>query len=129
MFRLVFALLAILPFAYGQNLPALRWVQQVDNSGMDTFSGLGTDAQGNIYVVGNTTSPTFPVKAAVQSNLGSAGIYRIDGPGSAYTRLGVSSVVTALAADPDNPNVFYAASSGSGVKSVDGGNTWTALTI
>jgi uncharacterized protein (TIGR03437 family) len=129
MFRLALGFLAIVSFSFGQNLPALRWVQQVDNLGKDIFSGMGTDAQGNVYVVGNTISPTFPVKAAVQNNLGSAGVYRIDGPGSAYTRLGVGSVISYIAGDPKNPSVFYAVSSGSGVKSVDGGNTWTPLSI
>ena len=127
MFRFVLGFLAIIPVLFGQNLPALRWVQQVDNSGKDTFAGLGTDAQGNIYVVGSTTSTTLPVKAAVQSNLGSAGIYKIDGSG--YTRVGLNSVVSSLAGDPKNASVFFAVSSGSGVKSVDGGNTWTPLAI
>jgi uncharacterized protein (TIGR03437 family) len=125
--KLVFGL--FIPLCFSQTFPALRWVQQLDNSGVDSFTGLGTDAQGNIYVAGGTLSASFPVKSAVQNNLASAGLYRIDGPGSAYTRLSLNRVLTNLAADPVNPNVFYAVSSGSGVKSVDGGNTWTALTI
>jgi hypothetical protein len=127
MFRLLFRLLALASFSLGQNLPTLQWVRELDNSGMDIFSGLGTDAQGNIYAAGSTSSPVFPVKAAAQSSLGSAGIYKI--AGSSYSRLGVSVVVSALAADPANPNVFYAVSTGAGVKSVDGGNTWTPLSI
>jgi uncharacterized protein (TIGR03437 family) len=127
MFRL-FAFLTVTTFSFSQTLPALRWVQQIDALGADQFSGLGTDAQGNIYVAGNTTSTAFPVKSAVQSNLGSAGLFKIDGSG--YARLGQSAVVQALAADPANPNVFFAASSGlGGVKSSDGGNTWTAMPI
>jgi uncharacterized protein (TIGR03437 family) len=129
MFRFAFPLLAIVPVAFCQNLPALQWVQQLDNSGVDAFTGMGTDAQGNTYVAGSTLSPNFPLKAAVQSTLASAGLYRIDGPGSAYTRVGVNYLLSSLASDPQNPNVFYAVSSGSGVKSVDGGNSWTALTI
>jgi uncharacterized protein (TIGR03437 family) len=123
---------AIIPFSFSQNLPALRWVQQVDNSGADTFAGLGTDAQGNIYVAGSTLSPNFQVKSPIQTNLGSAGVYRIDGPGSAYTRIGLNSVMQTLTADPKNPNVIYGAAVGTGqpaIKSVDGGNTWTALSI
>ncbi len=129
MFRFLFLLLAIPPVAFCQNLPALQWIQQLDNSGADAFSGMGTDAQGNVYVAGSTLSPNLPLKAAVQSTLASAGVYRIDGAGSAYSRLAVNWLLSSLAADPRNPNVFYAVSSGAGVKSVDGGNTWTALTI
>ncbi|MGA3204314.1 MAG: SBBP repeat-containing protein, partial [Bryobacteraceae bacterium] len=117
----------LIPLACGQSLPALRWVQEIDNLGVDTFTGIGTDAQGNIYVAGNTTSPNFPVKAAVQSYLASAGLYRIDGTGSAYSRVGSKFVVSRLAADPLNPNVFYGVSPTSPVKSLDGGNTWTPL--
>lgn len=127
MFRLCAALLAVGPLSFAQTFPALRWVQQLDNSGTDQFVGMGTDAQGNIYVAGNTISPVFPVKDAVQSNLGSAGVYKIRG--SSFTRVGLGSVVSSLAADPLNADVFYAVSSGSGVKSVDGGNTWALLTI
>jgi hypothetical protein len=43
--------------------------------------------------------------------------------------VGLSSVVSALAADPVSGNVFYAVSSGAGVKSVCGGNTCTPLTV
>ena len=70
MLRLVLALGALLPFSFGQTFPAFRWVQQIDNSGVDTLAGIGTDALGNIYVAGSTRSPNFPVKSAVQSHLG-----------------------------------------------------------
>ena len=51
----------------------------------------GVDAQGNTYIAGSTLSASFPVKAAVQNHLASAGLYRIDGPGPAYTALGLTS--------------------------------------
>jgi hypothetical protein len=51
----------------------------LDSSGVDTLAGIGIDAQGNIHVAGRTLSPNFAVKSAVQSNLGSAGLYRING--------------------------------------------------
>lgn len=127
MLRFVLVLGLILPISFGQTFPAFRWIQELDNSGADTFAGIGADAQGNIYVAGSTLSPNFPVKSAVQSNLNSAGLYRIDG--ASYTRLGLGWVVSSLAGDPRNTSVFYAVSSGAGVKSVDGGNTWSALAM
>lgn len=68
-FRVAFALLAFAPSCSAQHLPAFNWVEEVDGSGMDQFAGMGTDAQGNIYLAGSTTSPNFPVKAAVQNHL------------------------------------------------------------
>ena len=125
MSRFLLAVLFITSLSLAQTLPSLNWAQQLENSGVDTLTGIATDAQGNIYLAGSTLSPYFPVKNAFQSTLGSAGIFKIDASG--YSRVGTHSVVSALAADPLNANVFYAISVGSGVKSVDGGNTWTTM--
>jgi uncharacterized protein (TIGR03437 family) len=72
MFRFVLASAAIAPLAFPQNLPTFRLIQELDASGLDTFTGLGTDLQGNIYIAGSTLSPNFPVQSAVQSNLASS---------------------------------------------------------
>src|SRR5579863_109263 len=128
MFRFMLAALALAPLAFSQNLPAFRWIKQVDGSGVDAFAGLGVDAQGNTYIAGSTYSTTFPVKAAVQSHLASAGLYRIDGPGSAYAELGLTSA-SFIVIDPLNANTLYSASSGALLKSVDGGATFSALAV
>jgi uncharacterized protein (TIGR03437 family) len=65
----VIAFLAVAPFCFAQTFPAFNWIQEVDGSARDTFAGIGTDAQGNVYVVGSTSSATFPVKAAAQDHL------------------------------------------------------------
>src|ERR1700675_2613873 len=103
MLRLVLELSASIAFSFGQTFPTFRWVQQIDNSGVDTLAGIGTDALGNIYVAGSTQSPKFPVQGAVQNNLGSSGLYRIDG--ATYPRLGLNWVVSSPAADPKNSNI------------------------
>jgi hypothetical protein len=61
--------------ALAQALPAFNWIREVDNSGLaySFAASLGTDAQGNVYVVGSTTSLNFPVKNAVQSQNASPG--------------------------------------------------------
>ncbi len=82
MFRFMLTVFALTPLAFSQSLPAFRWITEVDSSGVDSFAGLGVDAQGNTYIAGSTASPTYPVKAAVQNRLASNGLYRIDGPGS-----------------------------------------------
>lgn len=127
MFRFLLAVLSITSLSLAQTLPSLNWAQRLENSGVDTLTGLATDAQGNVYLAGSTLSPYFPVKNAFQNTLGSAGIFEIDASG--YSRVGTHTVVSALAADPLNANVFYAISVGSGVKSIDGGNTWTTMTM
>jgi uncharacterized protein (TIGR03437 family) len=68
-FRVALAVLAMAPFGHAQKLPAFNWIQEVDGSGLDQFTGMGTDAQGNIYIVGTTTSTNFPVRNPVQSHL------------------------------------------------------------
>ena len=46
MFRVLFALLALAPLCRAQDLPAFRWILEVDASGSDQLAGLGTDSQG-----------------------------------------------------------------------------------
>src|SRR5580698_5637445 len=128
MFRLLLAVSAFIPVALSQNLPTFRWVNEVDNSGVDSFTGLGVDAQGNTYIAGSTLSAAFPVKGAVQNHLASAGLYRIDGPGSAYAALGLTSA-SFIAVDPLDANTLYVVSAGSLLKSVDGGATFSTLSL
>jgi uncharacterized protein (TIGR03437 family) len=128
MFRFLLTAFALTPLALSQNLPAFRWIAEVDASGVDSFAGLGVDAQGNNYIAGSTYSATFPVKAAAQSHLASDGLYRIDGPGSAYVELGLTSA-RFIVVDPLNANTLYAASSGTLLRSIDGGATFTALSL
>lgn len=70
MLRVLFAFLLTGCVGLSQNLPAFRWAEPIDNaSGGNRFAGLGTDAQGNTYVVGSTRFTTFPVQSGVQSHL------------------------------------------------------------
>ena len=64
--------------ASAQSLPTFNWVREIDSSGLAyEFAGLGTDGQGNSYVAGSTKSANFPVKAAVQDHLATAGSYDV----------------------------------------------------
>lgn len=131
MTRLLSAAAALILPAFCQSfhaLPAFQWIKEVDSSGMDTFVGLGVDAVGNTYIAGATSSAAFPVKAAQQSQIASSGLYRIDGPGSAYVTLGLASAY-AVVVDPQSPNTIYAASNGIVVKSTSGGVTFTNLSL
>lgn len=65
--------------ASAQSPPAFNWMRAVDDSGLayTLFAGLGVDGQGNVYVVGSTRSPSFPVVSAVQSHLATVGSYDV----------------------------------------------------
>jgi hypothetical protein len=133
MFRFKLAVFALVPLAFSQialpqNLPGFRWITEVDASGTDSFAGLGVDAQGNTYIAGSTYSAAFPVKNAVQNHLASNGLYRIDGPGSDYVELGLTSA-SFIVVDPLNANTLYSSSTGTLLKSTNGGVTFSALTL
>jgi uncharacterized protein (TIGR03437 family) len=125
--RILLVACALGSLAFSQNLPTYQWVKEVDASGTDSLAGLGTDAQGNIYIAGSTMSRSYPVKAAVQGSMASSGLYRISG--STFTALGLSSVF-AIVADPQNPSTLYAVSTpGELVRSSDGGVTFSATSL
>jgi hypothetical protein len=111
---------------FSQQLPSFQWAQEVDASGTDSVAGLGTDAQGNVYVAGSTLSRDFPVKGAVQGQSASSGLYRLNG--TTWMALGLSSGKV-IVADPQSPGTFYALSRGVLVKSTDGGVTFTPLVL
>ena len=123
------ALFLVAAIACAQSYPAFDWAQKFDGSGLSTLVGIGSDATGNVYVVGNTASTTLLTKNAVQPNLPSAGLTRIDGPGTSYTQLAGGQFFATLAADPINPNFLFGIYRGQGMKSIDGGNSWTNLSL
>ena len=134
MLRYLITAAILTPLAFSQNSPAFQWIKQVDSSGSDSFAGLGVDAAGNTYIAGSTYASTFPVLSAAQDHLASAGLYKITGPGPAYTPLGLSSAY-GLAVDVQNASTLYAISSDPAggpsqvVKSANGGATFSALTF
>jgi hypothetical protein len=129
LFAFVFA-----PLAPAQNQPAFQWVEQIDSSAGDGFAGLGVDGAGNIYIAGSTYSGSFPAKNAAQPQLASAGLYQINGPAFAYSKLGVSSA-SFVAIDPQDPRILYVLSSNYGsssngvLKSLNGGASFTPLSL
>jgi len=108
--------------ARAQALPAFNWMLEVDNSGLGyPFAGLGTDALGNVYVVGTTKSLSFPVKNAVQSQSASPGSYdvivtKIDPSGNVvyatYFGSDADDIARTMAVDPAG-NVYVAGTTAS----------------
>lgn len=86
MLRIVLAAFALIPLAFARNLPAFRWVRQLDASGVDTFAGLGVDSRGNTYIAGSTLSATFPVKAAAMAVGPDGSLYLAGAPDTGANR-------------------------------------------
>ena len=102
------------PLCSSQQFPAFRWVKQAEGSGSATFAGIGSDLQGNIYVVGSTKSPDLPVRTAAQDKIGSPGhpdvfVTKYDSSGnivySTYFGGAGDDIPTAMTVDPTG-NVY-----------------------
>jgi hypothetical protein len=78
--------------------PVLSFATYLDGSGTDHINALATDAQGNLYAAGSTSSTDFPVAGAEQRNaagMGDAFIAKLDPTGHSLiyaTYLGGSNV-------------------------------------
>src|SRR5579883_3011283 len=128
MFRALALLCSICAAAYAQSA-VFNWVRQVGGSNGQAIAGVATDAAGNSYIVGNTLSVDFPTQKAAQSGPGGSGLYRVDGPGSAWKNLPNSGfvAVVAMAANVASPSTIYAAGQPGLQRSTDGGATWTSI--
>ena len=63
--RLFPALILLSLPAFGDTGARLDWIRKI-GSGQEFYAGFGTDAQGNLYIAGNTRAADFPVKSPVQ---------------------------------------------------------------
>ena len=128
--RLVFAVLAAVCAASGADpAPVLDWYKTAAGSGANSVAAAATDKNGNIYIVGSTTSADFPVIGAAFPTPGGSTLARIDLRTGSGTRLFPASLpsISAAAADPSNSGTLYAASQNQIWKSTDNGSTWTLL--
>jgi uncharacterized protein (TIGR03437 family) len=124
-FRALFCL-ALAAGAQGQSVH-FQWVQQIGGSQGQSVVGVATDPAGNTYVVGNTSSLDFPVKSGIQSKLGGAGLYRVDGPGKSQGLDTGLLAVNVIAASPTNPQTLFATDGRTLKRSGDGGASWSTL--
>jgi uncharacterized protein (TIGR03437 family) len=96
-------------------------------SGQNSIQAMSTDPSGNIYVVGTTSSPDFPVHNALQPNFAEAQILRTIDLGNTWTRVSSPADVTTVFPDPVAPQVLFAGGTAGIYKTSDGGQTWSVV--
>ena len=124
------AILALSPIAFAADFaPSLQWVKTTGGSGTTIVTGAATDARGNLYIVGSTTSLDFPTTSATQPASGGSSLVRINLPTGSATRLYPANLppINLSAAAPSDPATLYISNGGQIYGSTDSGATWKIL--
>lgn len=104
-------------------------------SGLSTarFTGFGTqsiqamtsDAAGNIYVAGTTSSADFHTKNAAQPVMGEGLLMRSLDRGQTWEKIpGPPIAIASVASHPTNPQTLFVGAPNGIYRTVDGGKTW-----
>jgi hypothetical protein len=110
--------------------PALQWVKTTGGSGSSSVAAAATDANGDLYIVGSTTSLDFPTTStASQSAAGGSPLVRISLSNASASKLFPANLppITFAATAPADPGTLFVASGNQIWKSTDAGSTWTLL--
>jgi uncharacterized protein (TIGR03437 family) len=109
--------------------PALQWVTTTGGSGSSLVTADAADKQGNLYIVGSTTSPDFPATNATQPLAGGSQLMRIDLSGGGAHRLYPANLppITFAAAVPSKSGTLLASSGNRIFQSTDAGTTWAMI--
>jgi hypothetical protein len=109
--------------------PVLTYSTYLAGTGTARANAIALDASGNLYVMGQVSSPDFPASGSTQTQAGSVGLYRSQDRAASWAQAGPGvgpSKVQALTPDPKNNAVLYAGTSHGVFKTSDGGLTWKA---
>jgi uncharacterized protein (TIGR03437 family) len=99
-------------------------------TGSDVISGLATDAEGNAYLTGSTTSFDFPTANALQANKRGELFYASTNGGASWTAASGglrAQTVNDIALDPSNAATIYAATERGVFKTTNGGVEWAQV--
>jgi hypothetical protein len=98
-------------------------VTQFAGSGAQSIQAMTSDAAGNIYVAGTTSSPDLPVRNAAQPTIGEALLMRSTDRGLTWEKVpGPASPITVTPHPSDKQTLFIGAADGI-YKTTDGGQT------
>ena len=107
--------------------PVLLYTDMVGGSGSDTVQSSAMDAQGNLYLLGQTGSVDFPVVGGLPaSSPGAALLESTDGKTVVPLQAGTAGDVEAIAGTADGGTVYLSAATAT-LRSDDGGQTRITL--
>ena len=99
----------------------------IGGGAQDDCAGISVDGSGNAYLVGSTTSNSFPVTNALQHTNASALAFKSDDGANTFAvtqnRLAADDV-RSLVVDPATTSTIYAATDKGVFKTTDSGSTW-----
>jgi photosystem II stability/assembly factor-like uncharacterized protein len=108
---------------------SLVYSTYIGGGAQDDCAGISIDGSGNAYIVGSTTSNSFPVTDALQdTNATDLAFKSDDGANTwvvAQNRLAADDV-RSLVVDPTTTSTIYAATDEGVFKTTDSGSTWRA---
>ena len=130
-YHAMFLILTLAPITQAADYaPALQWVKTTGGSGSSSVAAAATDANGNLYIAGSTSSLDFPTTTgASQSAAGGSPLVRISLSNASASKLFPANLppITFAAAAPANPGTLYVASGNQIWKSTDAGSTFALL--
>jgi uncharacterized protein (TIGR03437 family) len=94
-------------------------------SGAESIQAMTSDASGNVYVAGTTSSPDLPMKNAAQPTIGEALVMRSSDRGVTWQRVSAPPTLpVTITPHPSDPNTLFVGGADGIYKTVDAGQTW-----
>ena len=103
-----------------------KWaIARFAGSGADSIQAMSSDAAGNVYIAGTTSSPDLPMKNAMQPVIGEVPLMRSTDRGETWQKIdGIPVQALEIAPHPVDPRVLLLAGATGIYKSSDSGQTW-----